>query len=313
MRNTDLKLAIILLMAFVMSCKSDKSESSNKPFATVVYNPIKVVSEGMEFQMRDTLEAGWNTFKYQNKSNEVHFFLLEKLPEGIRIANYKNELIPPFKKATELLLQGKVDEGLKQFETIPTWFSKVKVSGGVGLISPNVVGESTFYLDPGIYAMECYVRMPNGMAHVYYGMLKEVIVIDRESQLEPPKASVNLSVSSKEGIVLNDSITAGNHIFGVHFKDQTTYKTMLGHDVNLVRLDDFALVDTLNNWINAADLNAFRSPAPKGITFLGGINDLQTGATGYFKASLTPGNYAFISEVPNAKEKGLLKTFKVID
>ncbi|MGA1226008.1 MAG: hypothetical protein ACO3VF_01920 [Tamlana sp.] len=35
--------------------------------------------------------------------------------------------------------------------------------------------------------------------------------------------------------------------------------------------------------------------------------------TGYFYADLKPGKYAFISEVANTKEKGLFKTFEVID
>ena len=40
---------------------------------------------------------------------------------------------------------------------------------------------------------------------------------------------------------------------------------------------------------------------------------MQAGSTGYFYADLTPGKYAFISEVPNSKSKGLFKVFDVID
>ena len=35
--------------------------------------------------------------------------------------------------------------------------------------------------------------------------------------------------------------------------------------------------------------------------------------TGYFSADLEPGNYAFVSEVPNSMSKNMLKTFVVKD
>lgn len=305
-------LPLVFLAILFLNCKSDRKSNLESLNAKTSNNQvIDVITEGMEFQMVDSIPYGWNTFRYHNKSHEVHFFILEKLPAGIRIDNYKNELIPPFKKATELLLEGKVEDGLKEFENIPAWFSKLEESGGVGLVSSNTIGESTIYLEPGIYAMECYIRMPNGMAHVYYGMLKEVVVTEEKSTITKPESTINLSISSTEGIVLKDSVTSGKHIFSVHFKDQIKYKTMLGHDVNLVRLEDFSQIDTLSAWINAADLKAFRSPEPKGLTFLGGVNDAQAGSTGYFKAKLKPGNYALISEIPNSKEKGMLKTFVV--
>ena len=46
---------------------------------------------------------------------------------------------------------------------------------------------------------------------------------------------------------------------------------------------------------------------------MGGYNDDNEGSVGYFEVDLKSGNYALIAEVPNAKSKGLLKTFEVID
>lgn len=65
--------------------------------------------------------------------------------------------------------------------------------------------------------------------------------------------------------------------------------------------------------MNWADPKGLISPQPKGIIFLGGVNDMPAGSTGYFTADLSPGKYAFISEVPNALSKGLLKTFEVAE
>jgi hypothetical protein len=52
-------------------------------------------------------------------------------------------------------------------------------------------------------------------------------------------------------------------------------------------------------------------PAPKGITFLGGVNNMTEGQKGYFSVNLTPGRYILISEVPNPASKNMLKTFTV--
>ena len=305
-------LAFLVLNICLMACKTDNSKQTiNKATEIDALQVIDVITEAMEFQMVDTISSGWNTFRYHNKSQEVHFFLFEKLPEGVRIDNYKNELVPPFVQATTYMLEGKMEEGMKEFEKIPEWFYGVKESGGVGLISPGKVGQSTIYLEPGVYAMECYIRMPNGMAHAFFGMLKEVIVTNDKSKNKEPDADFSISISSTEGITLKDSFTKGQHTFKVQFEDQIKYETMLGHDVNLVKLDSFDLIETLSTWINAADLNSFRSPAPKGLTFLGGVNDSQPGISGYFSAELDSGNYVLISEVANVKDRKMIVPFTI--
>ena len=63
--------------------------------------------------------------------------------------------------------------------------------------------------------------------------------------------------------------------------------------------------------MNWADPEGLIEPAPKAVTFMGGVNNMPKGNTGYFKATLEPGNYALISEVPNALSKNMLKTFLV--
>ena len=86
-----------------MACKADKNEpikEGQKENQSDRF--VEVITKGMEFQMVDSIPSGWNTFRYHNRSQEPHFFILEKLPEGIRIEHYKNELVPPFIRATEL-------------------------------------------------------------------------------------------------------------------------------------------------------------------------------------------------------------------
>jgi uncharacterized cupredoxin-like copper-binding protein len=38
---------------------------------------------------------------------------------------------------------------------------------------------------------------------------------------------------------------------------------------------------------------------------------MPAGSTGYFNVTLTPGRYAWVSEVPGSLEKGMLKEFTI--
>jgi hypothetical protein len=159
--------------------------------------------------------------------------------------------------------------------------------------------------------MECYVRMPGGMPHAFMGMLEEITVSEDNTNRKIPVADAAISVSSVDGISFLENLTPGDYTFSVNFRDQKLYETMLGHDVNLVKIEKPSQLDSLNNWINASDFTAFSTPAPDGLLFLGGVEDLQAGREGFFNVSLTEGSYVLISEVPQAVERKMYKLFTV--
>jgi len=145
------------------------------------------------------------------------------------------------------------------------------------------------------------------------GMVKPIIVVEKNSGNTHPEASVNITISSTEGINYNKEITKGTQIFSVHFIDQITHENFVGHDINLVKLDENTNLEELERWMNWSHPKGLITPAPEGVQFLGGVNDMPTNNTGYFEVTLEPGNYAFISEVPNAMSKNMLKTFVIAE
>jgi len=153
--------------------------------------------------------------------------------------------------------------------------------------------------------------MSNGVFHNSMGMNKEIVVTNSDSGNKEPIADIAINISSTEGIVFNDSISSGEHTFSVLYKDQIVHENFVGHDINLVKLDENANLMELENWMNWADPKGLIEPAPSGMTFLGGVNDMPEASTGYFTATLDAGRYALISEVPNASSKNMLKTFVV--
>ncbi len=306
-------LLIIISSTFLsmQSCKNEKRQEKKTIVEVEKENVIEIITMNMDFQMPDTIPSGWNTFRYKNLSPQTHFFLVDKYPEGKTSEDAEKFVAPVFDSAMKLINEGKTEEGFAEFANLPEWFSEVVFVGGSGLLSPNQVGETTFNLKPGKYIIECYVKMSNGEFHNSMGMTKEIVVTNSDSGNKELIADIAINISSTEGVVFNDSISSGKHTFLVFYKDQIVHENFVGHDINLVKLDENADLKELENWMNWADPKGLIEPAPSGITFLGGVNDMPEGSTGYFTATLDTGSYALISEVPNASSKNMLKTFVV--
>ena len=295
----------------VQSCKTDKKLEKNTTVEVVKDNVIEIITKNMDFQMPDTITSGWNTFRYKNLSPQTHFFLIDKYPEGKSSDDAKNLVAPVFERAMKLITEGKTEEGYAEFAKLPEWFGDVVFLGGSGLLSPNQMGETTLNLKPGNYIIECYVKMSNGMFHTSMGMTKDIVVTKIDSGNKALIPDIDISISSTDGIIFKDSISSGKHTFSVYFKDQIVHEHFVGHDINLVKLDENANLKALENWMNWADPKGLIEPAPSAITFLGGANDMPAGSIGYFTATLETGSYALISEVPNSLSKNMLKTFVV--
>ena len=320
--KNGLTLALVLVslitLPFVESCKSEKKESA--PGTNVESAPeiedvddgaIEIITQNMDFQMRDTIPSGWNTFRYKNESTQTHFVLIDDYPEGKTSEDAEKVVGPVFDRAMKLISEGKTEEGYAEFANLPEWFSEVVFLGGVGLVSPGQVAETTMHLKPGAYLMECYVKMENGIFHTSMGMTKDIVVSETDSGNPEPTADIQIEISGTDGIVIKDSIGAGAKTFSVFYKDQKAHENFVGHDVNLVKIEEGGSLKALESWMNWADPKGLIEPAPAGIKFMGGTNDMPAGSKGYFHAELKPGNYVLISEVPAASTKNMMKTFVV--
>ncbi|WMI67780.1 hypothetical protein [Mangrovimonas sp. YM274] len=311
-KNHYLYLGCILLVFLTIACKTDKKQNTLTETEPQENHIIEVVTRGMDFQTADTLKSGWNTFAYKNLSDEVHFFLMDKLPsDSIAESDIKEDLLPPFDDGMKFLMEGKSDSAMAAFGKIPAWFNDVKRYGGTGLISPGKTAISSIHLKPGKYMMECYVKAANGEWHTSHGMWKFITVLDETTHFSPDEANHTISVSSTNGYVFEAQPKLGINKFKVEFIDQVPHEHLSGHDVNVIKYDASANIDSLVHWMNWMNPTGLRTPTPKGFTFLGGMNNCEAGKTGYFEVVLEPGNYLLISETPKPDEKGMLKTFVI--
>jgi hypothetical protein len=304
---------LLILLSVLFNCKSDKkSESIVESKTEMASDVIEIKTLSMEFQMQDTIPSGWNTIKYNNKANETHFYRFIKLPQGITIDTYKKEVDPVFEEGMDLINEGKTEAGFAAFGKLPEWFNGGVPSGGSGLIAPQNETLNTLFLNPGLYIVECYVKMPNGKFHSTMGMIKQVYVSDNKSGTESPKATNSIDIK-EDGFHISGELKTGEHIFEVNIINQKLHENFATSDVHLVKLDNTADLNALESWMVWYNPKGFITPVPEGVTFLGGFNDALEGSKGYFYANLKPGKYALIAEVPNAKDKGLLKEFEVVN
>lgn len=306
----------LLSMFILIGCKDKKTDeesivlSEEKPkIEKSEPGIVEVVTESMDFQMVKSIPSGWTTFKYRNQSADTHFLILEKYPEGKTISDAKKEILPVFQSAMDSINTGKQEAGMTAFGNLPEWFQEVMFMGGTGLIAPGKIAQTTLNLEPGMYIIECYVKMNNGMFHSYLGMITELEVTPEKNGKEPPTPTSEITISSTNGIEFKDDLEAGRHIFQVNFKDQIVYPNFVGHDINLVKIAEGANLKTLEKWINWLDPKGLISPVPEGFEFLGGVQDMPAGNSGYFSVNLEEGHYAFIAEIPDASKKNMLKEF----
>jgi hypothetical protein len=276
---------------------------------------VEIVARGLRFEAPDSIPSGWTTFRFRNESGMTHFALFDLMPAGHGVEAHQKLIAPVFQKGMDLLNAGKPDEAMAAFGELPEWFGEVRFLGGPGLLGPGETGETTLYVEPGTYVIECYVKT-NGIFHSYspdpskgYAMVHELTVTSDASGAEPPEADIRITVSSERGIEVEGDPTPGRHVVAVKFEDQIVHESFVGHDLHLARIAPDTDLATLATWMNSMAPTGLETPAP--VVFLGGTNEMPAGSIAYLTVTLDPGRYAWVAEVPRPDEKGMLKVFEV--
>jgi len=269
-------------------------------------NKVEVIARDFSFEVVDEIPSGWTTFQFKNIGHAEHFFLLNLLPDTISFETYHTEVTRPFDIVFDSLKAGKskADAITMLIEMIPGWyFTSVKSMGGTGIISAGKTTQVTLKLEPGTYAMECYIK-EQGVFHTALGMIRPITVGEEVTDLEPPKADMDITLTNYK-IETKGEVKTGKNTIAVHFKEHP--EVGLGNDVHLIRMSDKTDIDEVIFWLDWMNIKGLESPAP--VEFLGGTQEMPVGYTSYFTVDLEPDNYAWISE--SSAAKGMVKMFTV--
>lgn len=273
---------------------------------------VEVTARDYVFQAPSEIPSGWTTFQLNNEGTETHFMVIYSLPEGKTYEDSKQEIAEPFDRALAALNDGSADRqaaGQILIDNFPEWSAEIVYQGGPGFVSPGRTAETTIHLEPGTYVIECYVKTPDGHFHSTHGMAQQLDVTAEPNGAPEPNADVRMTISS-DGLSAPDEIAPGRHTVRLDFEDQTLHENFLGHDAHLVRVTDNTDLGEVARWIDWMEVEGLRGAGPA--EFLGGTHERSAGETAYFTIDVEPGRYAWIAEVTNPAEKGLLRTFRVL-
>lgn len=323
-----ISLISILFLALFISCnRQETQKSSQENVDRTVANSennvdefpssgslVTVTSTAMDFQVDEEIPSGWSTFRYYNNSPVTHFFSLSKLPvvdgEQKTAQDEADEAGDIYGEALELINEGNRSKAFAVLQNLPEWASEKIHFGGVGMLSPGGVGQTDIYLEPGVYLMECYVKT-GGEFHALMGMYANITVTEDESEATPPESTLQMKISTENGFEIDEEIEPGRHVLEVYFEDQVS-ENGSGHDVHLVKLTENSQLEKLGDWMVWTTPEGMNTPAPAG-EFLGGVQNLRAGETGYMTVDLDLGEYAWISEGTDLSARNLLKKFTVVN
>ncbi len=254
---------------------------------------VDVIARDFSFEAPEQIPSGWTTFRFENAGAQEHFMALTRMPEGLTVDDYRNNVVVgAFGAAMGPYAEGEVDLA-SALETLggllPEWFGELENTGGPGLVSPGGVAVTTVELDPGYYVLECYVKTPDGRFHVDLGMLTGMVVTDEPSGASAPEADFDVTLANYV-IDAPDVVGAGKHTVRVRFLEDP--EGLLKHDVHLVRLGGDVTIADVVPWMDWVD--GMIAPAPA--EFIGGAEQMAAGGVEYMTLELKPGSYAWISE-----------------
>jgi hypothetical protein len=312
----NLVLSLLVISGLVLACGPGEQPSATETAAAPAEpteeaadpSIVEIMAVDFAFVAPAEIPSGWVTFRFVNEGSQEHFALLWKLPSGKGMSDYIAEVGETFGAVWERYEAGELDRdgaGAALGEELPEWFfTEAVASGGPALTEGGATSETTVYLEPGTYAVECYVKSPEGVWHNLMGMIHELTVTDEANGAQEPAADIEMTLSNYE-ITVDGPMQAGTQTVAVHVED--TPEGFMPHDINLFRIDSEDQVSDIVQWMDWMDLEGFRAPTP-GYS-LGGVEHLAAGATGYFTVDLDPGLYAWVSEGYGAQ--GMTRTFVV--
>ena len=251
------------------------------PAAAAAPNMVTFTAKEYAFEGPDTIPAGLTMFHLNASGQQLHHLQLIKLEEG--------KTYDDFVASTKV--QGPP----------PTW--AVPYGGGNPPV-PGGMAIATQVMEPGNYAVVCFVDVPDKVPHIMKGMMKPLTVSTvANANMTEPTADVTMTLNDYS-FTMSKPLAAGRQMIKVE------NAAAQPHEVVLIQLAPGKTAQDLIKWAN--ELKGEPPGKP-----IGGIPAFMKGKNTFFEASLEPGDYALICFVPDAKDgkphfvHGMVQSFKV--
>ena len=280
---TSTLLAVVATAAVVGAVRAGVPQSDPN---SAKDNVVTVTATDYAFQAPDSIVAGRTTFHLVNKGPDFHHIWLIKLEQG--------------KTLKDLL------EATKTPGPLPKWAVDV---GGPNTPMPGGEAWATLDLEPGRYVAACVIpAMKDGQPHFMKGMVKEMRVtarrgVQQAGRTAAPPTDVVMTLDDYDFRVSTPITVATKTIRLRNVAEQT-------HEAVIVKLNAGTTVQEF-----LAAMEKPQGPPPGAL--IGGITGIAKGRTVDIPTSFTPGEYALICFVPDARDgkphlaHGMVKQFSV--
>ena len=230
---------------------------------------LTVVASEYSFELPASVPAGLTTIRLVNKGKELHHMVLVRFDEGKSL----DDLFAAMKQGAD--------------GPPPSWLHEVPSPNAVG---PNGETSVTVALQPGNYAVLCFIPAADHAPHVAKGMAKPFKVTPAYGAKTAalPKADVTMTLVDYD-FALSKPLKAGKHVIRV--KNGASQP----HEVQLVRLDPGKTPADVTAWVDKQE------GPPPGLP-LGGVVGVAPGTQANWPVTLEKGEYALICFIGDAKD-----------
>lgn len=276
--------SVLFAMAALVACGGSESGTADSAAAApAAPNVVTFTARDFAFTAPDTIPAGVTTFKLIVEGTNLHHAQLLKFSEGKRLADFIAAM-----------------QAFKPGDAPPTWAVEV---GGPNPPAPGEETNTTQMLEPGNYAVVCFVDIPDKVPHIMKGMAKEFVVVPSTATAVEPTPDVTVTLADFT-FAVSTPLTAGQHTIRVDNSGPQP------HEISILQFLPGKTMIDFQKWAEK-----FEGPPP--VKSLGGVAGIQSGGHAFFTVNLTPGDYALFCFIPDAKDMqphfmhGMVQAFKI--
>jgi hypothetical protein len=271
------KAVPFLLLAGATAFVSSSSLRDVRAESAAAKIPVVTIhAKDFSFVAPAAIAPGQTTFRLVNDGKELHHITILKLAAGKTLADY--------------------EAAIKNPGPPPAWATAV---GGPNAAVPGGAVEATLNLETGNYLLVCYIPSPGEkMPHMAKGMIRPMTVEkagvvqagrSAAATAEAPVPTIHL-VMKDYGFVFSKPPTAGKHV--IHVMNEGPQE----HEAIFIKLAPGKTLHDFGVWVETE----MKGPPPAAP--VDGMSGMVNGLTGSFPANLTPGKYALLCLVPDAKD-----------
>lgn len=252
---------------------------------TPVANVVTITATDYKFDAPDQIPAGLTRFNLTDNGKEHHHATLIKLDSGKTFNDFMAGM-----------------KSMKPGTHPPGW---VIPAGGPNAVAPGSTSSLTTVIEPGNYAIVCFIPDAKGVPHVAHGMVKALTVTANANAVTtPPAADITVTLRDYQ-FDFSTPLTAGRHTLKI--------ETAPGqpHEFTFFQLTPGKTAADIQKYVEGG----MQGPPPA--VPIGGVAGLAAGIPSYYEVDLKPGDYAIVCFLEDAKDgkphfmHGMIQQIKV--